>query len=541
MTVQSDSTEENAGQTDPVETIKALEHHIEQLQELADAGHQLSHILHSNELYAEFTEIVCSKLGIDQLAVYIYHTKERSFRLSHNRGFDRIINEFKLDDHDLFGRMIQKEMLTRETIEKNDGIRDYFKDKKMDWQAVGAWVPLVMQNDLIGLVILNRTPEDLSGDKHNLTYLKDICAHATVCIHTCLLYEMRQREKEDLDKTLYNLSLLYNIGRAMTHISDLKSLLKYILNQAIEVTQAEKGSIMLHDPDTNQLSIRVLAGLEDSLYQERVNNNEIKCKSFLPGEGVAGQVFETGQAVFVNRTGENDAFVESTTSFAKSIACIPMHVYSEIIGVINVTNKKNKAGFSNDDIEMLTAVADQAAVSISKAQLWEMAVKDSLTGLHVRRYFMARLQDEIHRTERYKNSLSVVMADLDHFKAVNDTYGHTSGDQVLRAVGKFLHDSVRDVDSVGRYGGEEFIMFLPETSKDAAQLLSERLRKGVAAIELGNLPGVTVSMGIATFPEDGKTIEELLKKADAALYAAKERGRNKVAVYIQEITIPNER
>ena len=324
----------------------------------------------------------------------------------------------------------------------------------------------------------------------------------------------------------------------MTHISDLKSLLKYILNQAIAVTHAEKGSIMLHDPDTDRLSIRVLAGLDDKVYQERVNNNEITCRSFLPGEGVAGRVFQSGEPIFINETGGDTAFVESSSSFVQSIACIPMRVYNETIGVINVTNKKGDIGFVPEDIQMLSAVADQAAVSISKAQLWEMAVNDSLTGLHVRRYFMVRFQEEVSRTERYDKTLSVVMADLDYFKAVNDTFGHTAGDKVLKAVGEYLHSSIRDVDCVGRYGGEEFILLLPETEKAAAQRLAERLRKGIAVLDLGNLPKVTISMGIATFPEDGKNADELLLKADAALYEAKNKGRNRVVGYTEDIPLP---
>ena len=172
------------------------------------------------------------------------------------------------------------------------------------------------------------------------------------------------------------------------------------------------------------------------------------------------------------------------------------------------------------------------------AQLWEMAVNDSLTGLHVRRYFMAKLQDEVHRTERYKKNLSLLMADLDKFKNINDTYGHTAGDKVLKAVGAYQQNSIRDVDSIGRYGGEEFIMFLPETGKDAAFVLADRLRKGVAEIEVDGLPMCTISLGISTFPEDGKNLEELIEKADTALYAAKESGRNRVMKYAEEIQLP---
>ena len=104
-----------------------------------------------------------------------------------------------------------------------------------------------------------------------------------------------------------------------------------------------------------------------------------------------------------------------------------------------------------------------------------------------------------------------------------------------------LQKSVRDVDSVGRYGGEEFIMFLPETVKEAAFILADRLRKGVSEIKVGNLPPVTISLGIATFPDDGKNIDDLLQRADAALYAAKENGRNQVVVYSEEIPVPENR
>lgn len=530
---------ENTPATDPAAHIKSLSRQVDLLTELVSTGFRLSLILRSQELYAAVTDILGNKLGTDTIAIYIHEKKERVLRLVYNQGADAAARVFSLDNHEVFRRMVQKETLNRTTIEKDQVLRQFFIDKDLDWQGIGIWIPLSMQDDLIGLVAIGLDPEKLPQDDNSRQYLEKISEHIAICIHKCLLYEMREKEKEDLDKTLYNLSLLYNIGRAMTHISDLKSLLKYILNQAIAVTHAEKGSIMLHDPDTNRLSIRVLAGLEDKVYQERVNNNEITCRSFLPGEGVAGKVFESGEAVFINETGGDSAFVEAASSYVRSISCIPMHVYNETIGVINVTNKKNEAGFSAEDIEMLSAVADQAAVSISKAQLWEMAVNDSLTGLNVRRYFMVRLQEEVSRTERYEKTLSVVMTDLDRFKAINDTFGHTAGDQVLKAVGEYLNGSVRDVDSVGRYGGEEFVMLLPETDKASAHRLSERLRKGIAAMKLDNLPHITISGGVATFPEDGRTVDELLQKADAALYAAKKRGRNRVVGYSKAISLPD--
>ena len=298
----------------------------------------------------------------------------------------------------------------------------------------------------------------------------------------------------------------------MNYISDLKKLLQFILNQAIEITAAEKGSLMLYEMETDRLNIRVMAGLEADAFQEKVNNNEINCRSFKPGEGIAGRVFVNARPIVVNNINEDDVFIDSEASYVRSIACIPMIVYNDVIGVINVTNKRHGKEFTDEDVEMLKAVADQAAVAINKAQLWDMAVTDSLTGLYVRRYFMGKLQEELLRAERYNNILSIVMADLDRFKNINDTYGHDAGDRVLKAIGKFLQKNVRDVDVVARYGGEEF-----------------------AALKLENFPQITISLGIATYPFDGAQLDDLIKNADAAMYAAKRAGRNKVVKYTPDI------
>lgn len=278
-----------------------------------------------------------------------------------------------------------------------------------------------------------------------------------------------------------------------------------------------------------------MAGLEDTEYQEKVINNEVKCRSFKPGEGIAGRVFLNSQPMIVNNIQEDNLFIKSETSFVRSIACIPMVVFNDVIGVINVTNKKNGQEFTHQDVKMLKAVADQAAVAVNKAQLWDMAVTDSLTGLYVRRYFMVKLQEEIHRAERNNKTISVIMADLDSFKTINDTYGHDAGDRALKTISHFLKKNIRGVDAIARYGGEEFVMMVPDADKDAAFGLAERLREELANVKLDKMPPITVSLGIATFPTDGNEVEELIKKADTAMYAAKRAGRNKSVKYAEHL------
>jgi diguanylate cyclase (GGDEF)-like protein len=133
------------------------------------------------------------------------------------------------------------------------------------------------------------------------------------------------------------------------------------------------------------------------------------------------------------------------------------------------------------------------------------------------------------------------MADIDRFKKINDTYGHDVGDKVLQTIGNFFQKNIRDVDIIARYGGEEFIVMIPEADSEAAYCMAERLREQFSEIDLGELPNITISLGIAAYPGDGTEIEDLLKKADAAMYAAKQAGRNKVMKYSNDIKLIREK
>jgi len=512
----------------------------DELSEILKSCRQLSNILDLDKLYAVISEVVKNKFAIRELAIFFYDQTEKNLSPAFSSGPDDLSIQIPRSKSTLWKSILKGEPFSVSEAAGKPLFSEDFQKLNLAGLPSGLWVPLGMGNDLTGLVTIGPRRNNRPFDDTDRYFLQQLCAHAVVCINTCRLYEKRRKEKEDLDKTLQNLSLLYSIGKAMNYISDLKNLLQFILSQAIDVTSAEKGSLMLYDLETDQLNIRVLAGMEDTAFQEKVNNNEIECRSFKPGEGIAGRVYMTAKPLVVNNIKDDDVFIDSEKSYVRSIACIPMIVYNEVIGVINVTNKRHGKEFTDEDVEMLKAVADQAAVAINKAQLWDMAVTDSLTGLYVRRYFMVKLQEELHRAQRYNNILAIVMADLDRFKHINDTYGHDTGDRVLNTIGKFLLQNVRDVDVVARYGGEEFVIMIPEAANDAAHILSERLRKNLAEMKFENLPPITVSLGIATFPRDGMEAEDLIRKADAAMYAAKRAGRNRVVKYTKKVKLPVE-
>jgi diguanylate cyclase (GGDEF)-like protein len=506
-----------------------------ELTELLGACRDLSDILNSEELYSTFAWIIRNKFEVHKLGLFVYDPEKQTFSLVFSHGLGKLEYKFKVDQTDLRQTILQNKPFAVVDGSGNPLFTKFLEKQDLMILPSELWVPMVMRDEVMGLLTIGAKAGDQPFDDFDLYYLQQITAQAAVSINTCRLYERRRQEKENLDQTLQNLSLLYGIGKAMNYIGDLKKLLQYILKQAIDIASAEKGSLMLYDIESNQLNIRVLAGLEDVEYQDKVNNNEIKCRSFKPGEGIAGRVFLNSQPMIVNNIREDSLFIESATSFVRSIACIPMVVYNDVIGVINVTNKKSGKEFTDQDIKMLKAVADQAAVAVNKAQLYDMAVTDSLTGLYVRRYFMIKLQEEIHRAERYNKIISVIMADLDRFKNINDTYGHDVGDRALQAISHFLQKNIRDVDAIARYGGEEFVMLIPDADKDAAFSLAERLREELAKAKLDNLPPITVSLGIATFPTDAEDVEDLIRKADAAMYAAKRAGRNISVKYADNI------
>jgi diguanylate cyclase (GGDEF)-like protein len=173
-------------------------------------------------------------------------------------------------------------------------------------------------------------------------------------------------------------------------------------------------------------------------------------------------------------------------------------------------------------------------VELAKDNVEKLAITDPLTHLYNRRFFEEKFGDELLKAEAYKLPLSLIMIDIDHFKLVNDTYGHKVGDKVLEVLALILKANVRDKDIVARYGGEEFMILLPGTDKVGAGKVAERIRKEIEETPLTEVGGpekFTVSFGVTGFPEDGKELNDLLLKVDQALYEAKKLGRNRVVVY----------
>jgi diguanylate cyclase (GGDEF)-like protein len=217
-----------------------------------------------------------------------------------------------------------------------------------------------------------------------------------------------------------------------------------------------------------------------------------------------------------------------------SFLSIPLMVQGELIGVLNLSHSKAGA-FDEDDLRLLTLISGQAASAIHKHLMYKemetLAITDGLTSLYNRRHFQEQLPAEIQRARRYMHEFSLIMIDIDNFKVYNDTCGHKVGDAILQELGALLKRCARASDVVARYGGDEFVMLLPCTGRGNAAAAAERIRAIIEKCTFPRRKKLTVSMGVASFPQDAEDGGEIVARADEALYTAKRLGKNRAVVY----------
>lgn len=211
---------------------------------------------------------------------------------------------------------------------------------------------------------------------------------------------------------------------------------------------------------------------------------------------------------------------------------IPLISEKKLVAILGLEN------LERDDLEKFLILSMQFALEIKKVLLYEMveklAITDSLTGLYLRRYFYDRLNEELQRSRRHKSEFGFLMLDIDDFKRANDMYGHLVGDVILKDIGHLIKDSVREIDLVSRYGGEEFALILPDTNPEGAVVVAERIRKRIEEHVFKAYDEqlkITISAGMSAYPKDSVDADDLIEKADAALYEAKKMGKNVVCRY----------
>lgn len=347
--------------------------------------------------------------------------------------------------------------------------------------------------------------------------------------------EKRGKELRDTNRALEFLvkdfSLLYEIGQRVNSTIDIAELYRVIQDVLPKRLNLEKFAIMQIDDKREFLNMKASYGFSDL---ERVNE-----LSFRIGEGISGMAVEKGEIKYIPDVSIEPGFLHyrGESSERGSFLAVPLRYKKDVLGVMNCS-RTEKNSFTEEDIRLLTLVANQIALAVENAQLYtktrELSVRDELTGLYNRRHFQEVLQMEWKRATRFKRPLSLLMIDIDHFKQFNDTYGHLHGDKVLKIIAGLIGRNLREVDTVARFGGEEFIVLLPDTDKDGALVVGEKLRRRVEIErfeEDRQILVLTISVGISTFPMDAREMDDLIDHADLGLYEAKDRGRNQVVMY----------
>lgn len=335
--------------------------------------------------------------------------------------------------------------------------------------------------------------------------------------------------KKELDRRVLELFTLYNVSKVLNTTFETEQLLVRLVSDISKNLNIHRVMIMLLDERRQEVYSASFTDFE----KEGVKGVRRRI-----GEGFYGLVAQTGMARLISDvdTELNLSKEDILSPDIRSIIAVPFGRRDKVLGLL-CAFKDRPGMFEWHDLELFRAVSEQVGVALENARLYQetkmMAITDGLTGLYNHRFFRERLEVEIERTGRYNHSLSLIILDVDHFKHYNDAHGHPQGDELLRELAELLQKSIRKADLACRYGGEEFALILPETGKETAHSLAERIRKAISEHpfpfrETQPMGALTVSIGVSTFPIDNKGIDGLIKKADDALYRAKGEGRNRV-------------
>ena len=392
-----------------------------------------------------------------------------------------------------------------------------------------AGVPVMAGAHLRGIVCAHR--DDPFGDRE-LAVMTGATEQILRCVQSEQLLLAVERAKYEHER-------FYHASAMLCQALTVEEVMETAFDAARQIVDYDVAAISIYDPERRRhqvKSVRIAPGgdglvAHDELADLKFRDDTglvsmvVKNKHYLPSGGEMRDVTTPVYGRKVKLKG------------AESLLVLPLLSGETAVGTFMLAARRRHR-FGKDVREMLGVIASQVAVSIQNGLMYEqmktMATTDGLTGLTNHRTFQERFAELLDRAERHGRQAAMLLCDVDHFKKVNDTYGHPVGDQVLRQVARVVRSAVRKVDIPARYGGEEFAVVLEETGLDGAMRLAERIRSDVGAMVIESDKGsfqVTMSIGIATFPDDGSNRATLIEHADQALYNAKESGRNRCVSY----------
>jgi diguanylate cyclase (GGDEF)-like protein len=343
------------------------------------------------------------------------------------------------------------------------------------------------------------------------------------------LVEKLKKENGRIDKQLREIGHLYDVIKDLGSTLNAQEMLDLIKEFTDRSFDLSHFIIAVLSPDNKKYNVRVTSGCDEMFLRRaeiEVDTNQLL--SVLAREK---------KPVLVSSVADDPRLEKLASLSIKAFLFIPFIIQDRVIGFL-CSYSTDKEFLDAEKFANFQVFFNQIAIGLQKSLLYEkvqkLSITDGLTKLYSHRHFKQRLEEELVLAGRYSSPLSLLMMDIDHFKRYNDSYGHVAGDHVLMQVANILQEQAEVTQLVARYGGEEMVIIAPETTKDKAVELGERIRAKIAAYVFAvgqETTGVTISIGVATFPKDADSSTELISHADQALYAAKNQGRNRVVTY----------
>ena len=374
-------------------------------------------------------------------------------------------------------------------------------------------VPIFLAGKPTGVMAAMSLEREYAFEARDLEVMQTAAGQVGVAIENARLFTEEQRRSR-------HLAFLNNISKTAISSEDAEQMMSDIVREIQKNFRYDHIGIGIMDYATKDIEIKAEAGTTTQAIGKRI----------AVGSGILGKVARTGESALVQNTGEGS--LSGVLPDSRAVLCLPITYSETLLGVLNVESRDENA-FEPQDVLILNTLADLLATALHNSfvfqKLQTQSITDGLTGIKTRRFFWEALSSEWKRASRSGRPFSVVLIDLDKFKEVNDTLGHLEGDLVLARVGRLLEQKCRQSNVVARYGGDEFIILMPETGIDQAQVLAERLRLWVATDPMLEDHKITGSFGVASFPVHGFSVEDLIRIADSGMYVSKHAGGNQVS------------
>jgi diguanylate cyclase (GGDEF)-like protein len=505
------------------------------------AGYELDDVLR------RVCQAVVQSLGFAEAGLYLHDEQDDAMVVMVSLGGEpkadaalvrrripmRVFSGFLRDEFRIGNSYYRSMLRSPTTAEEDESLpyTDLGERNPDEWQSGDClYVPLLTRDSRLMGVIDVYDPADRRPPKPETIRTLELFANqAAVAIDNAIQYEQLQAQGNRLERQLSSQRNLLKVNESMLATLEQGAVFDVIADQLKLLLDFDDMSIDKVDWET---------GTIHSIFARDEWENEVRAFERKIGEGLCGWVAAHGEALLLNEA-ENDprgALVPGTPVEPQASIILPLKIRNEVIAVLSIDRLGGRV-FLEEDFTIAKLFAGQAAVAIQNAELYEQiqqrAIKDSLTGLYNHGDFQETLAREVTRSARYEEAFSLIMLDLDHFKTVNDRFGHPEGDRVLRRVADAIRECSREADYAARYGGEEFVVILPRTSSEDAHTLADRIRIEInkIAVEQRRRFHVAASAGVADFPACGHDAKSLIAAADQALLWVKRHGRNRVAYF----------